>query len=214
MDFTSFIEELVAGTLLLFLFFIVLLQAMYFSDEIRRIKMIIRLIRTLVGLEILFLLPLLYFEVFFGPPFNTNVITSYGDGDSWIYGYGRPVAGIILIGFGMLSNMHYIIRYICYFGSLAEVAFDIISALQVRNYQISTQTKSAPMGKYSYNAYSVYILRDLVSMCTCALITMMMSYLTYSLGYSKQKFPFWKTEGGELDRAEMMRTELTKRFDN
>ena len=169
------------------------------------VRFINNLIRILTLLETVAILPLIYFVVSLGPPFQLNQVTSYGNGDSWIYGYGRPVAGFILIGFGAFSSLSYIIRYIAMLACMTEAVFDCISSIQVYSYKIQTIYNSAPLGKYSETALTVYIIRDLISIILCLLLLYEYMVICCLLGWGPQSIPFHLIEGGELDRAGAMR---------
>ena len=68
---------------------------------IAKLRLAVSVIKYLVTFEMFVILPLIYYCIVYGPPITINAVTSYGNGDSWIYGYGRPVLGFILIGVGI-----------------------------------------------------------------------------------------------------------------
>lgn len=68
--------------------------------------------------------------VAYGPPFFTQY-TSYGNGSSWLYGYGRPVAGLVFFGFGGIADMHPGPRYICLLACVHQLVCDAFSSFQV-----------------------------------------------------------------------------------
>ena len=177
------------------------------------IRRTVTYLRLVIILELFLLLPLIYYCVVLGPPITLNVVTSYGNGDSWIYGYGRPIAGIILIGTGAFSEMHFFCRYICMIGCILQICFDSISCIQVYSYLQNVQSNSAPLAKYySIQAYQFYVWRDIISIAICFLITLFMTYLFTLLGWGKQHIPFWQIAGGNLDRENIMRGQLTNRL--
>lgn len=181
---------------------------------IPKIRLTVSMIKYLVTFEMFVILPLIYYCIVYGPPITINVVTSYGNGDSWIYGYGRPVLGIILIGVGSFSDMHFICRFVCLIGCILQISFDSISATQVYSYKQSVSSNSAPTGTYSITAFDFYIWRDVVSIGICTLIWLFITYLLTMLGWGHQRVPFWQIVGGPMDRPTVMRLQLNKKMDD
>lgn len=63
-------------------------------------------VRFVSLIEVFWLVPLLYCVISFGSPIRLGPYTPYGVNNSWIYGFGRPCMGIVLINFGMVAGMH------------------------------------------------------------------------------------------------------------
>jgi hypothetical protein len=171
------------------------------------LKVIIRCIRISIGLILVNLVPLIYYKVVLGNPFKLHVVTDYGNGDSWIYGLGRPVFGILIIGIGFIMDAHVIIKYICLNACIIEICFSCISAIQIDNYQYQIKHNSAPK-YYSHFQYQLYKYRDVISIQLCFFLIFLINYLSIKNGFIKNKVSFMSIEGGTLDRTFVMRNYL------
>lgn len=143
----------------------------------------LKYLRCIIILEIVCLCILSYFYITYGNTIQRHAALSYGNGDSWIYGYGRPSAGIILLCFGFFSDMHPGTRYFCILGCIVEACGDAISAYQVFDYIRQMHHESAPSNGLSTLAWNVYLWRDIVSFGLCILILFVVSYLSCILGF-------------------------------
>ena len=97
-------------------------------------RKIIRIMRFFVLVEIA-LVGILYFFYFEnGSPIEINEQLAYGNGENWLYSYARPTAALIFVGFGLFSEMHPAIRWLCLIGCAVEIMGDAFAAVQVRDY--------------------------------------------------------------------------------
>jgi hypothetical protein len=171
-------------------------------------KKLMNYIRAVVFIEILCLLFLLYYTIGFGNPLTnvTNSAWQLKKGLSWIYGYPRPVSGIILVGFGMAADVHIFVRVFCILGLLLQIVSDVISATQVYLYYGTVKDGNASGGNYTDSEMYQYYMRDVVSVGICTTILLLMLHLTIMLEISlHQYFPYSMIVGGDMDRCEVMR---------
>lgn len=172
-----------------------------FCDAIAARK-VLKVLRYLVGFEILLIgvLFALYFTR--GNPLYLHALLPYGNGDSWLYGYGRPSGGLVFIGLGLFSHMHPIIRLLCIFASGFEVFCDSLSAYQVHEYFKQVKYNSAPSNGYSLNALEAYYWRDIISIGVCVSIFIYCCYLCIQIGWwSPQLIHPSYLSGNEYDRV-------------
>lgn len=152
-----------------------------FFDAIAARK-IIRNLRLFIVIEFA-LLGLLFFYFFTkGSPLELHAYLAYGDGDSWLYGFGRPSGGFLMIGFGLLGDMHPFCRILCCIGCCAQILGDGLSAFQVRDYYWQVMNFGAPTNGYSPTSLLIYYWRDVISFGTCVTLFMFALYLSVVVG--------------------------------
>ena len=180
----------------------------------RTIRRLIQLIRFLIIIEIILLISsIVLFKAVLGPPFQIHVITDYGNGDSWIYGYGRPLTGLALIPVGLLCNMHTIFLYTSLVGCVVEIVFDSISVVQVSDYHMQVIHYGAPSGQYTTITYSMYVWRDCLSVGICLVLCLAYLYVLSMTSWfrARRSLNFRQIEGGLLNRSAIMRKHLILR---
>jgi hypothetical protein len=150
-------------------------------------------------LLLLFILYYFYFD--HGPPVRLHEYLNYGNGDSWLYTYGRPTAGVVFIGVGMAAEIHPVLRFSCLIGCVVEVFGDSLSAFQVRDYYNQVKFHDAPSHGYSSDEFLAYYYRDIVSIGVCTVIIMLVGLLTVVVGLCEPQFIHPSLiSGNELDR--------------
>ena len=160
---------------------------------------------------------LLYCSIFIGAPlFSPYQYTQYGDtGSSWIYGFGRPLCGLIFISFGGIADMHPGPRYICLCACSVQILFDAFSAFQVDDYMFQIKNNEAPYSdKYNGDRMQAYYYRDLASFtCSCVLL-MLCLHSIIILGFANPPFiRYQQVDGQDLDRVRVMQDEAWKHID-
>lgn len=199
-------------SLFLFLFWCLLLSYKYSQEELTKIRYHTYCIRYLICIEVLLITPLIYIRSKLGPPFQLHVVTDYGNGDSWIYGYGRPITGIILIGIGSFCNVHFVIRNVATAGCLIQISLDIISAVQISSYQQQMNSSGAPSRGYSNTTYTLYKYRDVISIGVCTVISLSLSLLSWMICYGKErKYSVYEIEDERYNSLAAMRKQLSIR---
>ena len=158
----------------LFLFTLPFMRSSKSFFDARAARKILLLLRGASLLALLLIIPLFYCVINLGSPITTNSYTVYGDGNTWIYGYGRPSAGFALITFGIVAGMHPIPRIFCIIGATSAIIFDSLSAFQVMDYYSQMNNNLAPNpAKYTQTTLLYYYYRDLSSITTCTYLLMM-----------------------------------------
>lgn len=179
-------------------------------DAVAANKMI-TILRIFIFLELFNLLLLLYYTISLGSPLKLHEFTSYGKGNgSFIYGYSRPICGIILISFGTIGDMHAFARILCIIGLIIEIFGDAISAYQIEQYIKQTIQLSAPTGLYSLIDLNIYYYRDIISFGICTYLLLLKLLFTCTVGIFNPVFiPYQLIVGGDFDRCEVMRKQRT-----
>lgn len=162
--------------------------------------------------EMLLIFALYYFYFENGPPLEMHEWLAYGNGDSWLYTFGRPTGGLVFIGMGMMGENHPAIRLLCIAGCLVEILGDAFSAYQVRDYYRQVKYFSAPSNGYSPDEMLAYYWRDILSLGMCVTILLFMCLLTVLVGICEpQLIHPSQISGNELDRYASMRSNKDKR---
>lgn len=178
-------------------------------DAIAANKMI-SVLRILIFFEVLASLLLLYFSISLGSPLALHELTSYGAGNgSWLYGWGRPLTGIFIVGMGTMGDMHPLPRLACLLGVFMGMVGDALSAYQIQDYIQQTNQLGAPLeGQYSMIALVIYYYRDLVSFGLCVWIMLLNCLFICTVGICNPPFfQYQVIAGGDFDRCEVMRRE-------
>lgn len=182
-----------------------------FFDAVAAQK-ILKLLRTLIFVEIICLLVLLSDYVETGNPIYLHAALDYGNGDSWLYGFGRPVSGLVFIGVGLFGALYPIPRLLCMLGCFAEIVGDAISAFQVRDQYNQVREEGAPSNGYSEYGLQVYYWRDIVSIALCSTIFLSMAWLSCIVGWcDPQLIHPSQVTGHDLDRVSVLHNMRTKR---
>lgn len=179
---------------------------------------ITRLLRLYITLEYALNIFLLVMVVNFGAPIPApSQWTSYniGNGESWTYGYGRPLCGLLFIGLGGVGDMHPLARYICLLASIAQLTCDSFSAYQVHAYMDQVNHHDAPLYNYNIDLMKSYYWRDIISFSLCMSIVVNMLYLIIITGFFNPPLvSYQKIDGQDLDRVSMMHKQAYKHLDN
>lgn len=180
-------------------------------------KKIITIIRFLSILEMIWMAPLLYCVIDLGSPIVLSTLP-YNIGVSWIYGFGRPSLGFVLIIFGLIAEMHPLPRLLCIIGCAQAVVFDSISAFQVSDYQGQMRNNLAPApSNYSTAMLSLYYFRDISSIAICTYLLMMTSFASLILSSNgPQTISYVRVDGEGFDRCQIMKQQsaLRSHIDN
>lgn len=207
-------------TLLVFFacFVVVYCLSIYFAKKQNHgaewtVRQFMKLIRLLIIIEIFLLVSMILFRAILGVPFQVHVITDYGNGDSWIYGYGHPIIGIATMIPGLLCDMHVTFLLISLAGCAVEIVFDSISAVQVSDYQIQVIRYGAPGGRYTSFTYNLYIWCDCFSSGVCLFLCLAYLYILSLTCWFRERrsLNFRSIEGGPWNRSAVMRKHFVLR---
>lgn len=169
-------------------------------------------LRTLIFLELICLAILLYFYVAIGTPISYHSALKFANGQNWIYGYPRPVAGILFISCGMFADMHPVMRHLSFLGAIVQVLGDTISSFQIYDYKNQVARQNAPSHGYSLHSLTVYFWRDLVSIGLCTTIVFLLVYLVAMLGFTLPQLIHPSAISGDFyDRFDVMHRGRSKR---
>lgn len=177
-------------------------------------RRVIGVIRVFVILELVLNCILLYVTLYKGEPIHLHAITDYGNGSSWIYGFGRPVTGIVLITIGVIGDMHFIARILCLMALLLELATDAISAVQIQDLIFQIEHYSVATSNYSMYWLQVYYWRDLISFGICFFLVVLTAHFTSIVGWCDPPlFHYRMVTGGHADRVQVMRDHREHRME-
>lgn len=181
--------------------------------DARAARKILLVVRGASLLELLLIIPLFYCVINLGSPITTNSYTVYGDGNSWIYGYGRPSVGFAFITFGIVAGMHPIPRIFCIVGAICAIIFDSLSALQVMDYYSQMNDNLAPNpAKYTQTTLLYYYYRDLSSITTCTYLLIMTLLASIVMGCrNPQLISYHLIDNEHLDRSRIMNEQSKNR---
>eukprot|EP01041_Mallomonas_annulata_P002540 gene2541-4952_t len=175
---------------------------------------VIFILRLLVLIEMLACFLLLYIVIAYGSPLPApfkSAAMAYGtrDSNSWVYGYARPITGIVTIIMGAFGEMHPAPRFLCIFGAILQAFCDGLSAVGVMDYIDQFINYSAPLGQYNLLLMTIYLYRDLISLAVNVWIILLCSHLANVVGWwEPQLISYQSIVGGDLDRCQVMREQM------
>jgi hypothetical protein len=146
-------------------------------------RRVLFLLRLFCFAEVGCLAVLLYMYCANSSPIHLHAALKYNNNDSWVYGFGRPVAGILFIAFGFFAEIHPIPRLLCTIGTMGQVMGDSLSAFQIHGYISQVQNKGAPNNGYSISELQIYLWRDIISVGLCTVTFAYAMYLSVMLGF-------------------------------
>jgi hypothetical protein len=162
--------------------------------------------RFFIFIEMLLVFCLYYFYFEHGSPLKTNKYLPYGNGDNWLYSYGRPTASLVFIGVGMTGEIHPVIRFMCMIGCIGEVVGAALSAFQVRDYYRQVKYFDAPSNGYTESSLLAYYWRDIISLGVCTTVFMLTALLMVMMGFCEPQLIHPSlVSGKDLDRYAAMK---------
>lgn len=174
---------------------------------------VIRMARFFIIVEFGCVVMLFYFYFSRGSPLSLHAPLSYGNGDSWVYGYGRPGATLVFVCvLGLAGEQHPFIRLAAVAGCLVEIVGDALSAYQVHDYYEQVVRLSAPGNGYSPTQLLHYYYRDLVALGVTTAVLMQLAFLACIVGcWPPQLIHPAAISGYELDRFAVLRENRRRR---
>lgn len=181
------------------------------ESELPNVRVFIKFHRVICGSFIALLGPLFWEAAADNHPV-ISPITSYGNGSSWNFGWGRPVIHFAFVFFGFSLDFHALARLSCVLGMAQAMVLDTLSS-----YDLGTQIECVKSGRCALpentSLWDLKLLnaRDLTSVAlgTCALL--LVGYLSLVIGICRVRFSFRQLQGGDRNRVYAMRKELAKR---
>ncbi len=177
-------------------------------------RKVIKTLRLFVLLELVCLCILFDFYFTRGNPIYLHAGLQFGDGDSWLYGYARPIFGFVFICMGMFGDMHPAPRIICMVTCLIQIFSDSISAFQIRDQYHQAKVFDTGTNGYSLHDLLVYYWRDIVSIGLSTLCLLFSGLLTCIVGWcSPQLIHPSLISGRDYDRQTILHIARDKRKD-
>eukprot|EP00601_Ochromonadales_sp_CCMP2298_P014031 CAMPEP_0173223222 /NCGR_PEP_ID=MMETSP1142-20121109/3671_1 /TAXON_ID=483371 /ORGANISM="non described non described, Strain CCMP2298" /LENGTH=259 /DNA_ID=CAMNT_0014151369 /DNA_START=137 /DNA_END=913 /DNA_ORIENTATION=+ len=175
-------------------------------------RSVVRFARFFILVEILllFVLYILYFQ--YGRPVRLHALLAYGNGDSWLYSYGRPTGGLVFISVGLMGEIHPLPRIMCVIGCVGQIIGDALSAAQVRDYYNQMTNLSAPASNYTPDAMLAYYWRDIISLGVSTVVLLLSGFLCVIVGFCDPQLIHPSLISAlDLDRYQAMRSMREKR---
>lgn len=179
--------------------------------DLQRIQELIICYRVVCGSFIFLLVPLYWVAASEGRPVITP-ITSYANGSSWNFGWGRPVLHFGFAFVGMFLDSHPAARLSCVVGMSQALVLDTLSS-----YDLGTMIECVESGRCGeleyYTLWSLRLLhaRDLASVVLVTWALLLTCYLSLAIGMCRTRYTFRQLHAGDHNRVLAMRTELAKR---
>lgn len=182
-----------------------------FRQELPTLQELILCYRTVCGCFIFLLIPLYWGAASDGRPVITP-ITSYGNGSSWNFGWGRPVLHFGFAFVGMFLDSHAAARLSSVVGMTQAVVLDTLSS-----YDLGTQIECVESGRCAVPEHNtlwglkLLHARDLSSVALATWALLLICYLCLVIGVCRTRYSFRQLHAGDHNRVLVMRRELAKR---
>lgn len=181
------------------------------ASELPNLRALIKCQKIISGCFVLLLIPLLWGAAGDTHPVITPM-TSYGNGSSWNFGWGRPVGHFSFAFVGSFVEFHPASRVVCVIGMMQAVFLDTISS-----YDLGTQIDCVASGncavpdRYTLLGLRFLNVRDLASVALGTWALLLAGYLSLAIGACHTRYGFRQLQAGDHNRVAAMRTELRKR---
>lgn len=201
------------GLLLFLASFAYIVCYRHFRDvsELPHLQALIACHRIVLGGFILLLVPLVWGAAGDNRPVITPM-TSYGNGSSWNFGWGRPTGHFALAFVGAFLDFHPGARLSCAVGMTQAVFLDTLSS-----YDLGTQIECVVSGRCAlpdnHSLWGLRLLhtRDLASVALGTWALLLIGHLSLVIGTCRTRYSFRQLRSGDHNRVRVMRTELAKR---
>ncbi|CAM9612753.1 unnamed protein product, partial [Discosporangium mesarthrocarpum] len=160
--------------------------------------------RPLLGAILVLLVPLFVAVAQNAQPVHTP-ITSYGNGSSWNFGWGRPCVHLVLVGMGLFLEYHPAVRWACLMGLGQAIALDTLSS-----YDVQEEINCVGMGRcglpagYSWDSLWLTGVRDLTSLLLEVWALLLMAYLNTAIGPWNVRYSYRQLRGDSDKRNNEM----------
>lgn len=181
------------------------------TSELQYLRELVKCLRIISGSFVVLLIPLFWGIAEYSRPVITP-FTSYGNGSSWNFGWGRPVGHFIFAFTGMFSDSHPTARVSCFVGMVQAIFLDTLSS-----YDLGTQIECIESGQcglppgYTLLGLQLLRARDLFSLALATSLLLLITLLTLMIGLCRTRYTFRQLYTGDLNRVSVMRMELSKR---
>lgn len=179
--------------------------------ELPKLQELIICYRIVSGSFVFLLIPLYWVAASAGHPVITP-ITSYGNGSSWNFGWGRPVLHFGFAFVGMFLDSHPAARLSCVVGMTQALVLDTLSS-----YDLGTQIECVESGRCAVPEHNtlwglrLLHVRDLSSVVLATWALILVCYLSLAIGMCRARYSFRQLHAGDHNRVLVMRRELAKR---
>lgn len=181
------------------------------DSELPYLRKLIKCERVVSGAFILLLIPLFSEAAGDNHPVVTPM-TSYGNGSSWNFGWGRPVVHFALAFVGLFLDFHPMARLACALGNMQAAVLDTLSS-----YDLGTQIECVESGRCALpvnnTLWGLRLLnaRDLVSIVLVTWSLLLVGHLCLVIGMCRTRYSYRQLHAGDHNRVWAMQTELAKR---
>ena len=180
-------------------------------SELPHARELIKCLRIVSGSFVVLLIPLFWEAAEDRPPL-IKPLTSFGNGSSWNFGWGRPVGHFVLAFMGLFVDSHPALRASCMVGMMQAIVFDTLSS-----YDLGTQIDCVESGRcalpldHTILGLRLLRIRDLASVAVATLALLLVNLLNLMIGHCRTRYTFRQLHTGDLNRVAVMRIELAKR---
>lgn len=179
--------------------------------ELPKLQELIICYRVVCGSFIFLLIPLYWVAASEGRPVITP-ITSYANGSSWNFGWGRPVLHFGFAFVGMFLDSHPAARLSCIVGMSQTLVLDTLSSYDLGTMvECVESSRCAVLEHYTLWGLRLLHTRDLASVVLATWALLLTCYLSLTIGMCRTRYTFRQLHAGDHNRVLVMRTELAKR---
>jgi hypothetical protein len=181
------------------------------ASEVVLLRGLVRLARLLLAASMALLVPLTKAAAAKQPAPMPTPVTSYAGGDSWNFGWGRPLCGLVLCAVGLFLDYHPALRWACIAGLLSALVFDTISAFDITQQMTCVQSSRCPLVPgYTLSAMALLRSRDLGACAVNTWALLHMAYLSAVIGPCSTRFSYRQLHPGQHNRSGVLRAEMKR----
>lgn len=187
-------------------------------SDIETARRTLHMLRFYIFAEFALLGVLLYYLLTQGSPLPiTSALALLPDGKTdWLFSFWRPLTSLLLVGAGTMASAAPAPKLVCLLGCAWEIVQNLVSLVQLDDYETQATLFRAPRGSYSSDDLLVLFWRDVAGLGVAFAILFTLLHLTALQGiftlYEPPYVTYAQIRGSLSDRSATMRQQRTTRL--
>ena len=186
--------------------------------DVETARRTLRLLRFYIFADFVLLAVLLYYLLTQGSPVPiTSALALLPDGKTnWLFSFWRPLTSLLLVGAGTMASTAPAPKLVCLLGCVWELVQNLVSLVQLDDYETQASLFRAPRGSYSRDDLLLLFWRDVAGLGVAFATLFTLLHLAAIQGvltlYEPPYVTYAQIRGALSDRPATMRRQRTTRL--